>query len=83
MTTATSRDFNQDTSAAKKQAAHGPVIITDRGKPAHVLTTIEDYEKLTVNTRSFLSIIAHEVGDDFDFDIPKLSNPSARDFEFE
>lgn len=41
-----SRDFNQDTSRAKKAAADGPVFITDRGKPAHVLLTFEAYQKL-------------------------------------
>jgi len=42
----TSRDFNQDTSRAKKAAERGPVFITDRGRPAHVLLTFEAYEKL-------------------------------------
>jgi PHD/YefM family antitoxin component YafN of YafNO toxin-antitoxin module len=41
-----SREFNQDTSRAKKAAADGPVFITDRGKPAHVLLTFVAYEKL-------------------------------------
>jgi prevent-host-death family protein len=41
-----SREFNQDTSGAKKAAAHGPVYITDRGRPAHVLLTYADYERL-------------------------------------
>ena len=45
-TTLSSREFNQDTSRAKKAAADGPVFITDRGRPAHVLLTIEDYQKL-------------------------------------
>ena len=44
--TFTSREFNQDTARAKRQAANGPVFITDRGKPALVLLTHEDYEKL-------------------------------------
>ena len=35
----TSRQFNQDTSAAKRAALEGPVFITDRGEPAHVLLT--------------------------------------------
>jgi len=43
----TSRQFNQDTSAAKKAALQGPVIITDRGKPAHVLLSYADYQKLS------------------------------------
>lgn len=43
----TSREFNQDTSGAKRAASHGPVFITDRGKPAHVLLSIEEYQRLT------------------------------------
>jgi prevent-host-death family protein len=41
MTTLSSREFNQDTSKAKKAAKSGPVFITDRGRPAHVLLSIE------------------------------------------
>jgi len=40
------REFNQDSGRAKRAAAHGPVYITDRGRPAHVLLTYEDYEGL-------------------------------------
>ena len=47
ITTMSSRDFNQDTSGAKRAAKEGPVFITDRGVPAHVLLTIEDYRKLS------------------------------------
>jgi prevent-host-death family protein len=36
-TTLTAREFNQDTGRAKRAAEDGPVIITDRGKPSHVL----------------------------------------------
>ncbi|MFN3515203.1 MAG: type II toxin-antitoxin system prevent-host-death family antitoxin [Phenylobacterium sp.] len=46
VTTITSRDFNQDAGKAKKAASRGPVFITDRGRPAHVLLTIEDYRTL-------------------------------------
>jgi prevent-host-death family protein len=42
-----SREFNQDTGRAKKAAARGPVFITDRGRPAHVLLRIEEYRRLT------------------------------------
>ena len=41
--TVTSRALNQDVSRAKKAADGGPVIITDRGKPSHVLMTYADY----------------------------------------
>ena len=47
ITTLSSREFNQDTSRAKKAATKGPVFITDRGTPAHVLLSIEEYQRLT------------------------------------
>ena len=45
-TTFTSREFNRDVSAAKRAAANGPVIVTDRGQPAYVLLEIDDYRRL-------------------------------------
>ena len=47
MTTLSSREFNQDSSRARKAANAGPVIITDRGKPVHVLLSIQEYRRLT------------------------------------
>lgn len=46
VTTISSREFNQDTSGAKRAAARGPVYITDRGRPAHVLLAYDEYERL-------------------------------------
>ncbi len=68
ITTITSRAFNQDTSGAKKAARLGPVLITDRGRPAHVLLSIEDYRKLTGGGHSLGEVLAQEGGADFDFD---------------
>lgn len=45
-TTMSSRDFNQNASGAKRAASNGPVFITDRGVPAHVLLSISDYRRL-------------------------------------
>ncbi len=53
-TTLSSREFNQDTSRAKKAAAEGPVFITDRGKPAHVLLSMEAYLLLTGEAGSII-----------------------------
>ena len=47
ITTMSSREFNQDASRAKKAANAGPIFITDRGEPAHVLLSIEEYLRLT------------------------------------
>ena len=57
-TTLSSRGFNQDTSGAKKAAKEGPVIITDRGRPAHVLLSIEDYLTLTGSAVSIADLLA-------------------------
>lgn len=72
-TTLTSREFNQDTSGAKKAAQRGPVFITDRGRPAHVLLTIEDYLKLTGDHMSLADALA-QVDADFDFDPPRITD---------
>lgn len=46
MRTISAREFNRDVSAAKRQAINGPVVITDRGVPAFVLLSIEEYRAL-------------------------------------
>ena len=70
-TTLTSREFNQDTSGAKKAASRGPVFITDRGRPAHVLLTIADYQRLTGGHMSLAEALA-QPGTTFDFSPPKV-----------
>jgi len=68
-----SREFNQDTSGAKKAAEEGPVYITDRGRPAHVLLTYEDYEQL-LGTRRVLDRLAEPPGvEDIEFTAPTSS----------
>ena len=69
----TSREFNQDCSGAKIAARNGPVIITDRGKPAHVLLTIEEFTRLKGKNKSLLEALAAKPGGDFEFDPPKLN----------
>jgi prevent-host-death family protein len=63
MVTVTAREFNQDVSAAKRAAADGPVIITDRGQPAFVLLAIEDYRKLAGDRSDLVSWLAMDEGD--------------------
>ena len=64
MTTISSREFNQDASGAKRAALEGPVFITDRGRPAHVLLSIEAYQRLTGRQESILDLLAdHEAAD--------------------
>ena len=71
-TTMTSREFNQSTSRAKNAARRGPVFITDRGRPAHVLLTIEAYQRLAGGTMSLAETLAQKEPGDFDFDPPRM-----------
>jgi prevent-host-death family protein len=71
ITTISSREFNQDTSRAKKAAANGPVFITDRGAPAHVLLTIEEYRRLTTGRDSIIKRLGLPAGiEDVELEIP-------------
>jgi prevent-host-death family protein len=58
ITTLSSREFNQDASRAKKAAHDGPVFITDRGRPAHVLLSIDEYQRLTGSAVSIVEMLA-------------------------
>lgn len=68
ITTLSSREFNQETSEAKRAANNGPVFITDRGKPAHVLLSFEDYQRLTRQRRNIADALAMPGGAEIDFD---------------
>jgi prevent-host-death family protein len=72
-TTFSSREFNQNTSRAKEAAMQGPVFITDRGKPAHVLLSIAEYRRLTEGQESLIDRLGLPPGiEDVEFDIPTL-----------
>ncbi len=72
-TTFSSREFNQDASKAKKAARGGPVFITDRGRPAHVLLTIEEYRRITSGAGSIVDLLADDEAALIDFSPPRLS----------
>jgi len=70
ITTISSREFNQDVTKAKRAAQSGPVFITERGNPAHVLLAFNEYRKITHNKRNIVEIIS--MSDDVDFEPPRL-----------
>jgi len=75
ITTLSSREFNQDTSGAKRAALSGPVFITDRGRPAHVLLSFEEYQRMAgtaLEGRNIIDLLAMPDADDIEFDIPRL-----------
>ncbi|AYF04196.1 MAG: prevent-host-death protein [Kocuria rhizophila] len=73
LTTITSRTFNQDASGAKRAAQNGPVFITDRGKPAHVLLSIEAYRRLTGQRESIIDLLADTEAAEVSFEPSRLS----------
>jgi len=77
ITTLSSRQFNQDASKAKKAAEAGPVIITDRGRPAHVLLTFDEYKRITGGRSKIADLLAMPGTEDLELDIP-LSRDLAR-----
>lgn len=66
-TTLSSRQFNQDTARAKKAARDGPVFITDRGRPAYVLVTIEQYRQVAGEHENIVELLAMPGGEKIDF----------------
>ncbi len=71
--TMTSREFNQSASQAKKASLAGPVFITDRGKPSHVLLSIEEYRKLTGRMTTLADAVAQVDSMDVDFEPPRVN----------
>ena len=71
ITTISSREFNQDTSRAKKAAQVGPVVITDRGKPAHVLLSIAEYRRLAGGAAKIADLLAMPRVEEIELEIPR------------
>ncbi len=76
ITTLSSREFNQRASDAKRAAKNGPVFITDRGHPAHVLLSIDDYRKLTGGQQKIADLLAMPGGEAIKFDPPRPRDPA-------
>lgn len=81
ITTLTSREFNQGASEAKRAANNGPVFITDRGRPAHVLMSFADYQQLTRQRRNIADALAMPGIADIEFEPVRVTiNAQPADF---
>ena len=82
ITIVSSREFNQDLSRAKRATKDGPVFITDRGKPAHVLLSIEEYQQVKESGMSLADALAMpgsgEFGNDFDEELDQIRELSRK-----
>ena len=72
ITKLSSREFNQDTSRAKRAAKKGPVFITDRGRLSHVLLTAEEYQRITHGQKSVADLLAMAEAAEIRFEPPRL-----------
>jgi prevent-host-death family protein len=79
ITTLSSRDFQQNASQAQKAARDGPVFITSRGKPVHVLLSIEEYRRITRNRQNIADLLALPGSEDIELEIPKVGELPAAD----
>ncbi|CAN5782699.1 type II toxin-antitoxin system prevent-host-death family antitoxin [soil metagenome] len=71
ITKISSRDFNQDVGRAKRAAAKGPVVILNRGKPAHVLLSIEEYDRLTKGAANIVELLSDERAAEVAFEVER------------
>jgi len=82
ITTISSRELNQDVSKAKRAALSGPVFITDRGHTAHVLLSIEEYNRITNQKKSIVELLAMKEAAEIEFEVPKLNQDLYRPADF-
>jgi prevent-host-death family protein len=68
--TLSARELNHDVSAAKRAAATEPVLITERGRPAYVLMSMEEYRRLTEAQPDIVEWLS--VDDGADLDVPRV-----------
>jgi prevent-host-death family protein len=78
----TSREFNQDTARAKREAATAPVFITDRGKPTHVLMTVEEYERLAKPRKTIGELLYWPGAADVELPLPERQIEPIREFDW-
>jgi PHD/YefM family antitoxin component YafN of YafNO toxin-antitoxin module len=59
----TSRELNQDVGRAKRFALVEPVFVTDRGRPTHVLISIDAWRQLSGERENMAQLLAAPTGD--------------------
>jgi prevent-host-death family protein len=84
ITTITSREFNQDRGRAKRATEQGPVVITDRGQPAHVLMRYEDFRRLSTSQKSLAEALVDDSPEaDFDFEFEPFKGRISAPIDFD
>lgn len=81
--TFSSREFNQHVSRAKRAADDGPVVITDRGKPAYVLMSHDEFSRLAGTKPNIVDLLRMPGIEDIELDIPKRQIDTRPPVEFD
>lgn len=71
-TTATATEFNRNPGAAKRDAEHADVVVTDHGEPTHVLMTWARYQEGMRSGVSIVDVLADEGSADIEFNPRRL-----------
>jgi len=82
MHTLSSREFNQDVGRAKRAAEDGPVVITDRGRPAYVLMRHETYLRISGQEPNIAALLADPASEEVEFEPPRLGADAVRGADF-
>ena len=81
ISTLSSHEFNQGATEAMRAANNGPVFITDRRRPTHVLMRFADYQRLTRQRRNIADALAMPGIGDIGFEPPRITiETGAADF---
>ncbi|WP_337245288.1 type II toxin-antitoxin system Phd/YefM family antitoxin [Luteimonas sp. gir] len=67
-----SSQFRRNVGRATRESERGPVLITQRGEPAYVLLSIQDYRRLVVPRRTLADALAMPGAAAVELDLPRL-----------
>ena len=76
-----SREFQQNANRAQRSASEGPVFITNRGRPVHVLLSYEEYQRLSGGRRNIVEALSMDGPSHVDFE-PTRSRELPRPADF-
>ena len=81
ITTLSSREFQQNANQAQKATRSGPVFIMNRGRPAHVLLSYDEYQRITGKRRSIVEALSMPGLEGIELEIPRSKElPRPADF---
>ena len=81
-TTISIRTFDKYPKRARKAAADGPVFVSERGRHAYALLTIEEYRRIGGDAASLLARLAMPGVGDIDFDPPRMGDEPIQAVDF-